>query len=177
MALDGSSTFLFSAKIHHNCREPSPSCIEKNKSIFPWCDLQISHIGRLLIQNLLNGLSTFDTKPSWGLKRDTEPGIWRFVLGALATFFLDFFKTFGSKKRVRHGISLRSIKKEIQNRLKTKKVRSSQSWSSKNFQIFRKFWDFQIFRKFEEKKSDFFFKYFSARQMIVIARLQACLGL
>jgi hypothetical protein len=39
-----------------------------------------------LIQNLLNGLSTFDTKPSWGLKRDTEPGIWRFVLGALATF-------------------------------------------------------------------------------------------
>ena len=58
-------------------------------------------------------------------------------------YFLCFFKTFGSKKRVRHGISLRSIKKEIQNRLKTKKVRSSQSWSSifffENFKKKRKF--------------------------------------
>ena len=83
-------------------------------------------------------------------KRDTEPGIWRFVLGALATFFLDFFKTFGSKKRVRHGISLRSIKKEIQNRLKTKKVRSSESWSSKKKENFRKSRDFWKFSKIFE---------------------------
>ena len=30
--------------------------------------MQISHIVQLLIQNLPHGLSTFDTKPSWGLK-------------------------------------------------------------------------------------------------------------
>ena len=94
-------------------------------------------------------------------KRDTEPGIWRFVTGALATFFLCFLKTFGSKKRVRHGISLRSIKKEIQNRLKTKKVRSSQSWSSKIFIFFENFEIFENFENFFRNHDFSIFKGFS----------------
>ena len=76
-------------------------------------------------------------------------------------FFLCFFKTFGSKKRVRYGISLRSIKKEIQNRLKTKKVRSSQSWFSKNFDIFEKMRFLKIFENFFRNHDFSIFKGFS----------------